>query len=214
MAAMMSAEQTAQYWESRHEAEDDLRSGGDLTYDRGVNEMFYAVRLAMLLEILGYTSSETEPLFLLDAGCGKGWFSRAFARCGHRVDAIDMSDHAIRYCRQQGGPARYFHSTLSAWHSPWLYDAVVSVDVLFHILDHQEWAESVRNLASLVRTTGRLILSDWGRDGERAFGDYQLVRGPDRYVPLLQREGLRFDGWRPYAFRDSPIGFHVFTRVS
>jgi 2-polyprenyl-3-methyl-5-hydroxy-6-metoxy-1,4-benzoquinol methylase len=214
VAAMLTAEEAAEYWDERHETEDDLRSGGDLTYDHGANEMFYAVRLAMLLEIIGLAASESEPLFLLDAGCGKGWFSRALVRCGHRVDAVDASEPAIRFCRQQAGPARYFRSHLSEWHSPWLYDVVLSIDVLFHILEGREWEMSVRNLASLVRTTGRLIVSDWGGEGERAFGNYQLVRGRDRYLPLVQQCGLRFDGWRAYGFRDNPIGLYVFTRVS
>ena len=35
----------------------------------------------------------------------------------------------------------------------------------------------------------------------------------EKYLPLLAERGLRFDGWHPFAFRGSPIGFHVFTRT-
>lgn len=120
---------------------------------------------------------------MLDAGCGKGWFSREFARFGHIVDGMDASESAIAYCRDLGQGAksptvpRYFMSSLSQWRRPWLYDAVVSVDVLFHLTDHPGWERAVRNLASLVRMRGRLIVSDWGAAGDHVYGDYVIVRG-------------------------------------
>ena len=210
--ALLSAEENAAYWDTRHRTESALRSGGDMSYDEGENRMFYTLRLGMLLEIVGHHSDPVAPLRLLDAGCGKGWFSRHLASFGHQVDAIDASAAAITVCRAEGGPVRYRQSTLSGWHRPLLYDVVAAVDVLFHILDEAEWECSVRNLASLVRLHGRLVVSDWGGPGDRTFGDYQVVRGPDRYTTLLAGCGLRHDGWRPYGFRQNPMGFHVFTR--
>ncbi len=210
---LLSAQEAAAYWDTRHRREGDLRSGGDVSFDEATNQMFYILRLGMLLEAIGHQSSPIAPLFLLDAGCGKGWFSRELALFGHRVDGIDASESAIAYCQEHGGRPRYFRSSLSEWSSPWLYDVVVSVDVVFHILDHDEWERSMRNLASLVRLWGKLIVSDWGENGDHVFGNYQLVRGRDRYVPLMEQSGLRFDGWRPYNFRRSPIGFYMFTRT-
>jgi 2-polyprenyl-3-methyl-5-hydroxy-6-metoxy-1,4-benzoquinol methylase len=211
--SLLSAEEAAAYWNARHQRESDLRSGGDMTYDEAANQMFYIRRLGMLLDIIGHHSSPVAPLSILDAGCGKGWFSRELARFGHLVDGVDASESALAHCRERGGGARYFQSSLSGWRSAWLYDVVVSVDVVFHILDHDEWERSMRNLASLVRLRGRLIVSDWGEDGDRVYGDYQVVRGRDRYLPLLRECGMRFDGWRPFAFRRNPIGFYVFTRT-
>jgi hypothetical protein len=129
------------------------------------------------------------------------------------VDGIDGSEHAIALCRERGGGPAYFQSALSAWRSPGLYDVVVSIDVLFHILDDDEWTRTVRNLASLVRLGGKLIVSDWGQDGVRVYGNYQVVRGRQNYVPLLDEQGFRFDGWHPFNFRGSPIGFYVFVRT-
>lgn len=211
---LLSPEENAAYWETRHQREGDLRSGGHVSYDEPTNRMFYLCRLAILLDVIGHHSDPVAPLFLLDAGCGKGWFSRELAAMGHRVDGIDASENALAQCREQGGGPRYFHSSLSGWRSPWLYDVVASIDVVFHILDDDEWEASIRNLASLVRLGGRFIVSDWGQDGDRVYGTYQVVRGRDRYVPLLQECGLRMDAWHPFDFRGSPIGFYVFTRTA
>ncbi|MBF9133829.1 methyltransferase domain-containing protein [Plantactinospora sp. S1510] len=211
---LLTTEEAVAYWDTRHQREGALRSGGDVTYDEATNQMFYTLRLGILLDVVGHHSSPVAPLFVLDAGCGKGWFSRALARFGHLVDGIDPSPSALAHCRAEGGGPRYFPSTLAGWRSPWLYDVVLSIDVVFHVLDDHEWELSLRNLASLVRLGGRLVVSDWGADGDRVYGNYQVVRGRDRYVPLLRDCGLRFDAWRPYGFRGSPIGFHVFTRTA
>ncbi|MFE9201836.1 class I SAM-dependent methyltransferase [Micromonospora sp. NPDC007230] len=211
--SLLSAEENAAYWNNRHAQEGELRSGGHISLDEPTNQMFYVRRLALLLEILGHHSHPVAPLFLLDAGCGKGWFSRELSRFGHQVDGIDASESALAACRAMGGGASYHRSTLAGWRSPWPYDVVASVDVLFHVLDEDEWARSVRNLASLVRLAGRLVVSDWNGDGSRAYGNYQVVRSGRRYQAALDGVGLRYDGWHPYRFRRSPIGFHVFTRI-
>jgi SAM-dependent methyltransferase len=212
--ALLSATENTAYWDARHEREGDLRSGGDVSFDEPTNQMFYVRRLAIILDVIGHHGDPVAPLFVLDAGCGKGWFSRQLAAFGHRVDAIDTSESAIRHCRERGGGPRFFESSAAQWRSPWLYDAVVSIDVAFHILDDQAWEQSMSNLASLVRMRGLLIVSDWGERGERQYGDYQIVRGRDRYLPLLRADGLTLDSWRPYNFRHSPIGFYVFRRTS
>lgn len=209
---LLDAEENAAYWDRRHRTESALRSGGDMSYDEAANRMFYVLRLGLLLDVVGHHADPVAPLRILDAGCGKGWFSRELARFGHDVDGIDASPSAVATARAEGGPARYRESTLAGWRSPDLYDVVVAVDVLFHVLDEAEWERSLLNLAGLVRLHGRLVVSDWGGPGDRAFGDYQVVRAPRRYVDLLDAHGLRHEGWRPYGFRRNPMGFHVFTR--
>ncbi|WDZ87817.1 class I SAM-dependent methyltransferase [Micromonospora cathayae] len=210
---LLSAAETTAYWDDRHRREGDLRSGGDVSFDEATNEMFYVRRLGILLDLLGQHSDPVAPRYLLDAGCGKGWFSRALARFGHRVDGIDASPSALAEGRTLGGGPRYHESTLADWHSPWPYDAVVSIDVLFHVLDEEQWQASLRNLAALVRLGGRLVVSDQGEPGRRVYGNYQVGRGPDRYRSVLSPAGFRADGWHPYRFRGSPIGFHAFTRT-
>ena len=210
---LLSAEQSAAFWDARHRREGDLRSGGDVSFDEATNRMFYIRRLGLLLEIIGDQSHPEAPLFVLDAGCGKGWFSRELARFGHAVDGIDLSESALDHARRLGGGPRYARSSLGDWRSPCLYDVVVAVDVLFHIMDDAEWTRSLRNLASLVRLTGRLVVADWGEDRDHVFGNYQVVRSRRRYRELLADCGLRADGWLPYRFRQSPLGFHVFTRT-
>ncbi|WP_031480725.1 class I SAM-dependent methyltransferase [Streptomyces bicolor] len=212
---------TRTYWDTRHADHDDLASGAHIGLDRPGNEIFYAQRLGTLLSLIGDLSSTAAPLFTLDAGCGKGYFARALARCGHRVDAFDTSPHAIDHARAEGGGPRYALCALDEWRSPWPYDIVVCVDVLFHVLDDEEWAAGLRNLASLVRVAGRLIVTDTvteavgGEDtaGPVTDGDYITYRPTGAYRAELEPLGLRHTLSRPYGFREDRVGFHVFTRT-
>ncbi|MFE7447636.1 class I SAM-dependent methyltransferase [Streptomyces chartreusis] len=204
---------TRTYWEARHADHDDLASGGHIELDRSGNELFYAQRLGTLLALVGDLSSPAAPLFVLDAGCGKGYFARALARCGHRVDAFDASPTAVDHARAEGGGPRYAVAALDEWRGPWPYDIVVCVDVLFHVLDDEEWAAGLRNLASLVRVAGRLIVTDEDT-GRRTPRGAQIVHRPlTAYRAELEPLGLRHTLSRPYGFRENRVGFHVFTRT-
>jgi 2-polyprenyl-3-methyl-5-hydroxy-6-metoxy-1,4-benzoquinol methylase len=209
----LAVDEALQFWDQRHRMRDDLRSGGDATYDYASNQVFYAVRLGRLLDVLGHHSDVTAPWRVLDAGCGKGWFSRRLAECGHLVDGIDASEHAVAECRRKSvGGDRYHQSRLDDWAPPYLYDAVVSVDVLFHIMDDAVWEASLRRMGQLVRYGGTLVVADHDRDSDVLWGAYQVTRATSTYRSVLESEGLRYDGFTPYGFRENAAGFHRFTR--
>ena len=209
-ARPLSRDEAIQYWDDRHRSLGELRSGGHLGLSEAANEIFYRVRLGKLLELIGNLNAPDEPMFLLDAGCGKGRFSRELAACGFCVDGIDASDAAIAASRAAGG-ARFEVSTLAGWRSPTLYDVVMSIDVLFHILDEDEWASSVRNLASLTRLGGQLIVTDENRDDRRPAGNYIVHRPRAAYADLLS-DKFRFVAFTPYQFRENAVGFLQFVR--
>ncbi|MFJ7077121.1 class I SAM-dependent methyltransferase [Streptomyces sp. NPDC098781] len=211
---MLTDAAARRYWDTRHAEHDELASGGHIGLDRPGNEIFYAQRLGALLDLVGDLSSTTAPLFVLDAGCGKGYFARGLARCGHRVDAFDVSPTAVDRARAEGGGPRYAVAALDEWRSPWPYDTVVCVDVLFHVLDDEDWADGLRNLASLVRVGGRLIVTDEDTDRRTARGDYIVHRPLTAYRAEAEPLGLRHTLSRPYGFRENRVGFHVFTRTS
>ena len=209
--ALLTADDAVSYWEERHRTRGVLRSGGQIGLDEAANQIFYFTRLGKLLEIIGDRNSPNEPLFLLDAGCGKGLFASALVSCGFAVDGIDSSPSAIEFCRAHG-PGRYEVSKLADWRSPTLYDVVYSVDVLFHLVDDADWRTSLDNLASLVRIGGKLVISDERNDVRRQLGNYILHRTLNEYVDVLSPRGFELRDFRPYAFRENRIGFLVFVR--
>lgn len=201
------------FWDRRHATQDELRSGGDIGIDTAANEIFYAVRLGQLLQMVGDGTDASAPLRILDAGCGKGYFSEALTRCGHEVVAVDSSPTAIEQARTTGS-SRYEVATLDVFRDPFLFDVVYSIDVLFHILDDVVWEASLRNLAAHVRLAGKLILTDRDHAERAVLGDYIVHRATDEYASRLERWGFAPRGFTPYDFRLNTIGFHVFERIS
>jgi 2-polyprenyl-3-methyl-5-hydroxy-6-metoxy-1,4-benzoquinol methylase len=208
----LSREEAVRYWDQRHRSVGDLRSGGHIGLSEVANEIFYRVRLGKLLELIGNTNAPAEPMFVLDAGCGKGRFARELAACGFCVDGIDTSEAAIEASRAAGG-ARFEVASLASWRNPTLYDVVISIDVLFHILDDGEWAASLANLASLTRLGGLLIVTDEDRDDRRPAGNY-IVHRPRRAYANLLGDRFHFLAFTSYRFRENEVGFLQFQRVA
>lgn len=207
----LSRDEAIRYWNERHRSAGELRSGGHIGLSEAANEIFYRIRLGKLLELIGTMNAPAEPMFVLDAGCGKGRFARELAACGLCVEGIDTSDAAIEASRAAGG-ARFAVSSIASWRSPALYDVVISVDVLFHILDDKEWADSIRNLASLTRLGGQLIVTDEYRDDPRPAGNYIVHRPADAYARQLGKR-FHFVAFTPYGFRENRVGFFQFRRL-
>lgn len=211
--ALRGAQATAEVWNTRHQALDALRSGGHAGLDEPSNEILYAVRLGRLIDVVGDRCEPSAPMRVLDAGCGKGWFARKMATFGHRVDGIDVSEHAIEVCRSQsGGRDSYAVSALDAWRPGHLYDVVYSVDVLFHVMDDGLWERSLRNLASLVCWGGLLVLAEHEAEEDRTWSDYQRTRSLTRYRGVLADAGFSERTFVPNRFRSGQVGFLVMVR--
>jgi 2-polyprenyl-3-methyl-5-hydroxy-6-metoxy-1,4-benzoquinol methylase len=210
---VLTTEQAIDYWDRRHQREGLLRSGGDIGLSPEANEIFYASRLGKLLDLVGLGTSDVAPRFMLDAGCGKGWFSEAMQRCGQHVTGVDASAAAVEHCRRMG-TADYVQSTLDAFTSPWLYDVVYSVDVLFHLVDDHMWRRSLLNLASLVRLSGKLIVTDVPGTSTEVKGDYIVHRPHATYVSALTPAGFKLTRLVPYNFGDNAIAFACYVRTA
>ncbi len=211
----LSAQESRSYWDRRHAEQSALRAGGNIGLDEASNAMLYAVRGARLVEAMGSTTSAALPRRVLDAGCGNGHFSRLMASFGHRVDGIDTSPTALGICRSSAGPREsYHHSALSEWAPPYLYDVVVSIDVLYHIMNDEEWEASVRNLAGLIRLGGMIGLVDHDTEKVTVHANYQKTRPASAYRRLLEECGLELRKVVPNAFRTDPSVMHVAVRVA
>ena len=208
----LSDDDAIRYWDDRHRTAGELRSGGHIGLSETANEIFYRIRLGKLLELIGTMNAPAEPMFVLDAGSGKGRFARELHACGFCVEGIDASEVAIAASRAAGG-GRFEVSSLADWRSPSLYDVVLSIDVLFHILTDAEWTASVSNLGSLTRLGGQLIVTDEDRAEPRPAGSYIVHRPRSAYARVLGNR-FTYEGFTPYRFRENAVGFHQFRRVA
>jgi 2-polyprenyl-3-methyl-5-hydroxy-6-metoxy-1,4-benzoquinol methylase len=94
-----------------------------------------------------------------------------------------------------------------------LFDAVLCMDVLFHILDDDEWLKSVRNIASLLTVDGILVVADDPREERYVMGDYIVHRSMTEYEVVLHELGFKLVELLPYRFGGNPNKFLVFQRA-
>lgn len=191
--------------------------GADPGLGEEARHLLHAVRLGRLLDLLGTGVDRATPTAVLVAGCGTGELARALDRCGFDVEGVDPDPLAIEAAREQGGRVRYSLSSLSAWRSPRLFDAVCAEDAPVPLRagtgGEAEWEAGLRNLASLVRLGGRLVVPDEDPRALTLPGGGAAQHPPGALAAVLEPLGLTPRGFTPYAFRDSRVGFATFTRT-
>ena len=203
--------QAAAYWDERHRTSDPWRAGGHRGFDERANEVFYYVRFGLVLRMLANHFGHRPGLRILDAGCGRGWLTGQLRAIGYDATGVDQSDAAIRHaCETYDAP--FFVAALDEFDPDQRFDAVISMDVLYHLTDEDQWERSLRNLARLLDDKGVLIFSGWLGDEPRVLGDYVVHRSCADHQRLLADLHLSLAVSEPYNVFDSPVSMHLCLR--
>jgi len=201
------------FWDQRHRARDEWTSGGDRGLSIGENQEFYAIRLALLCRMIRKHHSAERGLHILDAGCGRGYFTDSLKRFGHKVVGFDSSETAVQHAISRFG--NYFqHCTFESYPPKVPFDIVMSIDVLFHILDDELWRKSVLSLSSFASSEALLLVADVFGDDSFSLGNYIVARSLEQYVDVLKPQGFELIEILPYDFGANPNSIGVFRRSS
>jgi 2-polyprenyl-3-methyl-5-hydroxy-6-metoxy-1,4-benzoquinol methylase len=206
---VLTEDEALGFWERRHASRSALRSGGDWGATDEENEILYRIRAGLLLSIVGGNTSPRAPVEVLDAGCGKGYYSRMFAECGFRVTAFDPSASALA---ELPVDIQRACSTIQAFSACAPFDVVLCCDVLFHITEDPAWHAATRRLGGLTRLSGQLIISDVDCATRVMLGDYIVHRPVNEYLAVLGPLGFRRTAHHPYNFKQNQVGFSVWER--
>jgi SAM-dependent methyltransferase len=156
-------------------------------------QWWYAGMRAISLTLLAtaWPDGAAEGRRILDAGCGTGNNLAHFRRFG-RTLGVDLSDEALRFCRDRGVAATR-GSLLALPFPDARFDAVTSFDVIYH-----RWVEddraAVREMARVLAPGGLLLLRVpalkmlWGAHDEAVHSRHRYTRGEVRR--LLEGEGF------------------------
>lgn len=149
------------YWDERHRARQASLAGiGCSGLNDTENQTDYEAKWARTESMLN-SLPLPQGCIVLDAGCGIGFFAARLHRLGFRVEGLDFSPQAITVAREQGPPEIVFHvDNLDTFAPLERYDAVLCLDVLFHIVDDVVWQRAVHNLQSLVCDAGFFIVQE------------------------------------------------------
>lgn len=142
-----SIRQQASYWDAWN-AENRERAVSDISRDQR------ETALAWFDEINRYN------LEILEVGCGAGWLCPHLKTYG-RVTATDLSPAVLERAAQRIADVRFITGDFMSLEFPEAgYDAIVTLEVLSHVSDHEAF---VAKLARLLRPGGILVLATQNR---------------------------------------------------
>ncbi len=204
------------FWNQRHEKL-GLYSGGDKGISDFENFEFYIHRLSIILKLISKYNVGKRPLDILDAGCGKGFFSNGLFSSGYIVTGIDSSLSAISFCKENYPKIFFKQDNLDNFILNKAFDVVVCIDVMFHIVEDNLWENSVKNLAYHVKNNSIIIISDFAdaTDNENEIGSkvkYIKYRNKKKYITILERFGFLLQEVIPYNILSNKNSFMIFQR--
>jgi 2-polyprenyl-3-methyl-5-hydroxy-6-metoxy-1,4-benzoquinol methylase len=194
------------YWENRHaELFNDHRNVGNRGLTSDQNLVLIGSKAALVAHRLGKLDLDSDAR-ILDAGCGAGVFTYMLSTLGYTLYGVDVSPTAIRSA-QEKACAEFSVAPLSGVAFAHQFEAVLCLDVLFHVIDDTEWAASVRNLFELVAPLGVIVIIEFFPTEEVSEGDYCRWRSANDYMAVLpEAEWLEVSAFRyPYELTEKTL---------
>jgi len=151
----------AVYWERRHRRfGTSLASVGHVLCSEGDNQADYAIKLERLAGALERTVGPLPGKSVLDAGCGIGLMTEMLVARGAVVTAVDISPSAIHRANERVPGASFHCCALDKIGFIQEFDAVCTMDVLFHVVDDHNWEEALRRMVRALKKGGALLIQE------------------------------------------------------
>lgn len=139
---------------------------------------------------------------VLDLGCGIGRWSRRLAKRGAHVIGVDLAPSMIEEARRRteraslGDRIEYRVGDLRTLSLHRLFDLVLAVTVLQHILDDAGFARAAANVARHLAPRGRAVLLEAAptRSNDACNTAVFRARTEEQYVAAFRAAGLRVAG--------------------
>ena len=214
------------YWSTLVAGNDPLSVDevGHPDMGRAFNIAAYELRLRALIRALRVVNALPPRSGVFEAAFGVGFYLRLWRRLGCKpVVGVDLSDLAWRNVQQRfsefdlrvGNLADIDRwpdwSALSA-----SFGLVTAIDVLYHIIDDEEFRRASRNLAQLVAPGGVLVITDkFAGTSEPVRETRNVVRRPlSWYVDEFSVQGLCLEEKIPVFWCMDPPVFYGTDRLS
>jgi SAM-dependent methyltransferase len=197
------------YWEQRLTNAYTLGSVGWSGLGEYFNRWMYAVRKHVFRRAVRESINDLSDLRVLDVGSGTGFYLNAWRELGVRdLSGSDLTSTAVMGLRAAFADMPIHQLDIGG--SPDQlpddrYDIVSIMDVLYHVVDDQHYAQALHNLSRLVKPGGKLILSE-NCIARTKIGIHQVSRSRRQIEGALRDAQLAPVLQRPMFFlMNSPI---------
>jgi 2-polyprenyl-3-methyl-5-hydroxy-6-metoxy-1,4-benzoquinol methylase len=189
----------AEYWENRHRKyRDSLRSVGHVNLSEADSQADYEVKISHVVAALEGALGSLEGKEILDAGCGIGLLTKEIVSSGGSVLGVDHSETAVARARAHAPQARFECLSLDQMPYDAIFDAAVSMDVLFHVVDDTLWEASILRMIAAIKPGGFLFIQEsFNMPGEAHFPHLRW-RNLEDYRRVLAEAGARISTVEAY----------------
>ena len=202
-----------QYWNQRLQREFSLSGVGHSGVGLAFNGWAYRVRRAVLLRALRQQGLKIAGARILELGFGTGYYLDLWKKLGAaHVTGFDITEIAVQAAREKFGAAgwRFAKADIGAplplGEAAGTFDLVTAFDVLFHLVEEQNWNGALDNLAAALKPGGHALLFDKYQSVENAIGHVRR-RTLKTYRAALVSRNLEVLALHPIFFlMNSPTG--------
>jgi SAM-dependent methyltransferase len=189
-----------EFWDRRLSRHFDLQGVGCQILGRHYNAWLYRVRRRVFLSSIHSLRLDWRHARVADIGSGTGFYVELWKRLGvTSLVGLDFTPTAVSRLRVQYPAFTFVQADISkplTQDAGGPFDAISAIDVLFHIMEDEGYAQSLRTLSAMLAPGGYLLFTDCFLHGRTQRARHNVWR------PLHQIEGwLRACGLSPVRRR-------------
>jgi SAM-dependent methyltransferase len=196
------------YWSRRLEQEFSLEGVGYLGLGESYNRWMYAVRRRVFRAVVE-ERVDLPNASVLDVGSGTGFYVELWRELGARhVTGSDLTSVAVERLGERfpDVSVRLLDLTKPLTEETGAFDAISAMDVLFHIVDDDGYAQAIHNLAGMLAADGVLVFTENLVHGRTDRGVHQTSRSFEAVSCLLGDAGLEIEFRRPvFVLMNTPV---------
>jgi len=183
----------ADYWQRRLSAEYSLGSVGWSTLGTSFNRWAYAIRGRVFTRAARAAVSAPERASVLDVGSGTGFYLDLWQQLGvSRITGSDLTPVAVERLARLYPTATIQKVDIGDADLPLsagAFDAISIMDVLYHIVDDDRYAQALASLARLLKPDGVLLLTE-NLLSQQTRAVHQIFRSREWILSTLREAGL------------------------
>lgn len=161
----MAAFDSRAYWEDRLSNDYSITGVGFRRLGPSFNEWAYRLRRERFTSIVREQGLDLPACDVLDIGSGTGFYLAIWEELGIRsVTGSDLTDAAVKQLQLRYPDMKLLQldiaEPLTESLKPGSFDVVDAMDVLFHIIEDDRFANAIANIHSLLKPGGLFIWTD------------------------------------------------------
>ena len=198
------ANRLRKFWNDRYH-EFSLKESGIKSLSASYSELLYQCKREAYEKAIRLKRINTgQPIKILDAGCGQGYFAEQAVNIFPNVNytGVDISQKAIDYLRSKWPQQRWICENFctSNFMPQESFDIIQSIEVLHLILDDGNHKQALINFGKHLQSKGMLVLTDGLPKVRTQINDYIVFRPLGCYQEISQELNLEITDIYPMYY--------------